>query len=186
MPKTLAPTVLLRVAITGLLMTAAPAHPQALATPAAADQDFLAAHNAARAEVGVPPLVWSARLAQDAAHWAAHLAASGLYEHANIEQRRGQGENLWRGPGGYWDARTMIGFFVEEKPLFIPGEFPYVSRSGSWFDVAHYTQVIWPQTREVGCAVALTPGEEVLVCRYWPAGNIWGYPIDPGAQIARR
>lgn len=177
----------LRCALLGLLMAGVPAYPQALRDPAPEAPDFLAAHNSARVEVGVPPLIWSDRLARDAGEWAAHLAATGEYEHANIEQRGGQGENLWRGSRGIWDARTKVGFFVAEKSLFRPGQFPQVSRSGDWSDVGHYTQVIWPQTREVGCAVATTPRDEVLVCRYWPAGNIWGYPIDPGApQVARR
>ncbi|MFO6447301.1 CAP domain-containing protein [Erythrobacter sp. NE805] len=168
-------------------MAAAPAAPQASRAPTREEHDLLEAHNLARAEAGAPPLAWSDRLARDAAGWAAHLAASGRYDHANLEQRQGQGENLWRGPRGHWDAWTKVGFFVAEKALFRPGQFPEVSASGRWSDVAHYTQVIWPQTREVGCAIATTPAEEVLVCRYWPAGNIWGYPIDPGApQVARR
>jgi hypothetical protein len=186
MPEMSALTGSLRCALLGLLMAGTPAHPQALQGPPPEARDFLDAHNLARAEAGAPPLAWSEGLARDAESWAAHLAARGLYEHANIEQRRGQGENLWRGPRGYWDARTKVGFFVEEKRLFRPGQFPEVSLSGRWNDVAHYTQVIWPQTREVGCAVVATEAEEVLVCRYWPAGNIWGYPIEPGAQLARR
>lgn len=176
----------LRFAVMALLMAGAPAHPQASHDRSGEDRDFLAAHNLARAEAGVAPLVWSDRLARDAERWAAHLAAHDLYDHASPDQRRGQGENLWRGPKGYWDARTKVGFFVEEKVHFRPGQFPEVSRTGRWNDVAHYTQVIWPQTREVGCATVTTPAEEVLVCRYWPAGNVWGHPINPPLQVAAR
>lgn len=186
MPRIVPHTAPLLAAILVPLMAAAPAHPQALRAPVPEDEAFLAAHNRARAEAGAPPLVWSEGLARDAAVWAAHLAATGLYEHADLEQRRGQGENLWRGSRGYWGATAKIGFFVAEKAYFRPGQFPEVSSTGRWSDVGHYTQVIWPQTRAVGCAVAETPSEEVLVCRYWPAGNIWGYPIDPRAQLARR
>lgn len=186
MPSASALTNSLRLAAMALLMAASPAHPQAYRDTAGEAGEILAAHNLARTEVGVAPLVWSERLARDAQGWGEYLAANGLYEHASPLQRHGQGENLWRGPRGYWDARTKIGFFVEEKRLFVPGNFPDVSLSGRWNDVAHYTQVIWPQTREVGCAVVTTPSDEVLVCRYWPAGNIWGYPIDPREQLARR
>jgi hypothetical protein len=166
-----------------LLMTAAPALPQASRD---ARSDWLDAHNLARDDVGLAPLAWSDRLAQDAESWARHLARSNLYEHASPQERKGQGENLWRGTRGYWSAWETVGFFVEEKRHFRPGNFPDVSRTGNWGDVGHYTQIIWPETREVGCAVAHTATDEVLVCRYWPAGNIWGQRIDPRDHIARR
>lgn len=176
----------IRFAILALVMTAAPARPQALPYPPPEQRDWMAAHNIAREDVGLPPLVWSERLARDAEGWARHLARHGLYDHASIEERKGQGENLWRGPRGYWSAWEMVGFFTAERRHFRPGHFPEVSRTGRWADVAHYTQVIWPRTREVGCAIARTSSEEVLVCRYWPAGNIWGERIDPTEHIARR
>ena len=177
---------MIRCACMALLMAAAPALPQASRAPASQQRDLLEAHNMARGEVGLVPLVWSERLANDAGEWAAHLARNNLYDHASPQQRKGQGENLWRGSRGYWDARTKIGFFIEEKRHFRPGQFPDVSRTGRWSDVAHYTQIIWPQTREVGCAVAQTARDEVLVCRYWPAGNVWGQRIDPDEHLARR
>jgi hypothetical protein len=169
-----------------LLMTAVPAQPQASRDSGSEQRDWLHAHNMARREVGLVPLAWSERLAEDAAAWARHLARNNLYDHASPQLRKGQGENLWRGSKGYWNARQKIGFFVDEKRHFRPGNFPDVSRTGRWSDVGHYTQIIWPQTREVGCAMALTPRDEVLVCRYWPAGNIWGHRIDPAEHVARR
>ena len=38
----------------------------------------------------------------------------------------------------------------------------------------HYTQVVWRNTREVGCAVARNGSDDFLVCRYWPSGNWMG------------
>lgn len=177
---------MIRLIALALTMAAAPAHPQASRYPLPEERDWLAAHNAARDEVGLAPLAWSDRLARDAEGWARHLARHNLYDHATPEQRKGQGENLWRGPKGYWSPWETVGFFIAEKRHFRPGSFPDVSRTGRWGDVAHYTQVIWPQTREVGCAVAHTASDEVLVCRYWPAGNVWGQRIDPADHIARR
>jgi hypothetical protein len=177
---------IVRLACLALFMAAAPALPQAHRDNGSEQREWLDAHNLARSEVGLEPLVWSDRLAQDAAGWARHLARNNLYDHASPLLRKGQGENLWRGSRGYWNARQKIAFFVDEKRYFRPGNFPDVSRTGRWSDVGHYTQIIWPQTREVGCAMALTPYDEVLVCRYWPAGNVWGHRIDPGDHIARR
>ncbi len=66
---------------------------------------------------------------------------------------------------------------MAERDKFRAGTFPQVSRTGNWADVGHYTQLIWPRTQEVGCAVAKGAVNDVLVCRYSPAGNIVGETI---------
>ncbi len=185
MPRFRSPTVPLRYAAIALLMTAAPAQPQASRTLSPVESEWLETHNEARDDVGMARLAWSDRLAADAAGWAKHLAANDLYDHASPEQRRGQGENLWKGPRDQWSATETIGFFVAEKRDFQFGTFPEISRTGQWRDVGHYAQVIWPETREVGCAIAYTASDEVLVCRYWPAGNVWGRTIAP-ERLTRR
>jgi len=138
---------------------------------------LLAAHNLERDRIAAPRLRWSSALAQDAAFWAAELARKGRFEHASGEQRRGMGENLWTGTAGRYSAEAMIGGFVAERDKFRAGTFPQVSRTGNWADVGHYTQLIWPRTQEVGCAVAKGAVNDVLVCRYFPAGNIVGETI---------
>lgn len=138
---------------------------------------LLAAHNAERTRTGVAPLRWSSALAKDADAWAVALARKGRLEHASSEVRKGMGENLWMGSAGYYSAEDMIGGFVSERDKFRAGTFPQVSRTGNWADVGHYTQLIWPGTQEVGCAVAKGAVNDVLVCRYSPAGNIYGQPI---------
>ncbi|GIX18388.1 MAG: hypothetical protein KatS3mg120_0064 [Erythrobacter sp.] len=179
-------SIIARFVCLALLMAAAPALPQASGEQPPHPQEWLDAHNLAREDLGLPRLAWSEALARDAAGWARHLARNDLYEHASPDQRRGQGENLWRGPKGLWTASQKVGFFLAEKRHFRPGNFPDVSRTGRWSDVAHYTQIIWPQTREVGCAVAHSASDEVLVCRYWPAGNVWGQRIDPREHALQR
>lgn len=134
----------------------------------------LAAHNGERTRLGVPALRWNTRLEQDAARWAAALARRGVLEHADGSTRSGNGENLWMGSAGHWPVEDMVGAFLGEKANFRPGRFPNISRTGNWSDVGHYSQVVWRGTREVGCAVATGQGNDVLVCRYWPAGNVWG------------
>lgn len=88
----------------GLAVTGTAASAQPSAYPSPQQRDFLAAHNEARSDAGAPPLVWSDRLERDAMDWARHLAARDLYEHASPDQRRGQGENLWRGPRDHWSV----------------------------------------------------------------------------------
>jgi hypothetical protein len=135
-------------------------------------QRLLVAHNLERDRVGVPRLKWSGKLAGQAQAWADTLARSGRFEHS--EDRAGAGENLWMGPAERYSAEAMVGGFVEEVRHFRVGQFPNVSMTGSWHDVGHYTQLVWRGTQEVGCAVARGGPNDILVCRYWPAGNVIG------------
>jgi hypothetical protein len=68
----------------------------------------------------------------------------------------------------------MVGSWSTEKAWFRPGIFPQVSRTGNWALVGHYSQMIWPTTTRIGCAIASGPRVDVLVCRYAPAGNFDG------------
>lgn len=140
-------------------------------------QRLLAAHNIERERVGVPDLAWSGRLAAEAQPWADALARRGRLEHTTREARNSAGENLWMSAPGWFAPEAMIGAFVGEGRNFRPGKFPNVSATGNWFAVGHYTQLIWPETREVGCAIGTSSSHEVLVCRYWPSGNIIGVQV---------
>ncbi|HYD24312.1 MAG TPA: CAP domain-containing protein [Croceibacterium sp.] len=152
------------------LTGAAPA-PRAEAPANGFARQLLAEHNAERDRAGVPRLAWSGKLASDAQRWAELLAREGGMRHSSNEQRPGAGENLWMGSAGYFGARDMIGAFVSEKRHYVHAAFPKVSSTGKWEDVGHYTQVVWRDTKEVGCAVARNARDDFLVCRYWPAGN---------------
>lgn len=147
---------------------------------------WLDAHNAERAEFGVAPLRWNADLAREAQSWARRLARSERLEHSTREQRNNAGENLWMGTARRYSPQAMIEPFVREKQYFRAGEFPRVSTTGDWSDVGHYTQIVWAETREVGCARAPGARFDVLVCRYYPAGNVIGQRIAPQEQLARR
>lgn len=135
---------------------------------------ILAAHNAERAAAGVPPLVWDNSLGTAAATYAQQMAFTGVFQHSDRTTRPGIGENLWYGTHGAFSVESMVGAWASEKRYFMPGIFPNVSRSGNWIDVAHYTQMIWPTTQRIGCALASTARMDYLVCRYAPAGNIDG------------
>lgn len=140
-------------------------------------QQILSVHNAARAEVGVAPLVWNAELAEQAATHAVEMARTGNFVHASADARNGKGENMWFGSRGRYSEAQMIGYFVAEKEDFKAGIFPDISTTGDWTDVGHYSQIIWPDTTSVGCAVASNAQNEYLVCRYDPSGNVPGMPV---------
>jgi Cysteine-rich secretory protein family len=136
---------------------------------------LLAAHNEARAAVGVPPLAWNGQLAADARVWANQLAATGRFEHSPDEAgKEPEGENLWAGTPRSYSPESMVALWAAEKNDYRPGVFPDNSRSNDVEKVGHYTQLIWRTTGQVGCATAVGGSEEVLVCRYSQAGNVYG------------
>ncbi len=163
---------IVRLLLALIVLLAAPLLAQ---SPNSFAQRLLTAHNAERSRIGIAPLAWSPELAAQAQVWADSLARRGAFEHS--KERGGAGENLWIGTAGYYAPEAMIGALVSEGQYFRPGTFPDVSRTGRWQDVGHYTQLIWPATREVGCALAEGQGREVLVCRYFPAGNWNGQQV---------
>lgn len=135
---------------------------------------ILAAHNRARLAVGVEPLAWNPQLVASARRWAQHLSRTGRFEHAAESADAPEGENLWAGTHGSYAPEAMVSAWVREKRYFRPGAFPDNSTTGRVEDVGHYTQVVWRDTRQVGCALATGGEEDVLVCRYSQAGNYIG------------
>jgi uncharacterized protein YkwD len=148
------------------------------AGPALADSAFdkavLDAHNKERATLGVPALTWSDALAKDAAGWAAHLVQLGHPVHSKPEERNHEGESLWMGTAGAYSPDEIVGGWIAEKSNFVYGAFPAVVKSGDWHVVGHYTQVIWRNAKQVGCAKTTLSGSDLVVCRYNPAGNLVG------------
>jgi Cysteine-rich secretory protein family len=149
---------------------------KAVSQPNSFAQTILTVHNQYRSDVNVPDLTWSDSLAQDAQQWADELAErGGDLQHS--ENRNGQGENLWAGTAEAFSYEDMVEGWGSEKEYFMYGTFPDVSTTGEWSDVGHYTQMIWVDTTEVGCAIASGGGNDVLVCRYSPAGNYLGQSV---------
>ena len=143
----------------------------------------LGAHNAARNRFGVAPLAWSPELAAEALSHAQYMASTGIYGHDQTPGRRKkQGENLWRGQRGLFSYDVMVGVMVDEARHFRPGAFPNNSATGNWSDVAHYTQIVWPTTTAVGCALASNATTDYFVCRYSPTGNKDGVLLAVGSE----
>ncbi|MEY3868797.1 MAG: CAP domain-containing protein [Microcoleaceae cyanobacterium] len=137
--------------------------------------DILAAHNKYRTQVGIPPLKWSNKIASSAQTWANQLAKMGKMQHSTSQARSGYGENLWMGTAGAFSFTQMVDGWGSEKKNFIPNKaFPNVSKTGNWADVGHYTQIVWKNTTEVGCALTQGGGNNYLVCQYNPPGNFQG------------
>jgi hypothetical protein len=166
--------------LAGLSLLSAPGAAQSFAAEFPAR--VLAAHNGVRAQAGVAPLAWDNALGSAAADYARLMAMTGRFHHSDPSTRAGSGENLWIGTHGAFSVEAMMRGWASEKRFFAPGTFPNVSRTGNWEDVGHYTQLIWPTTTRVGCALASTPRIDYLVCRYAGAGNINGHPVGFAAR----
>jgi uncharacterized protein YkwD len=123
---------------------------------------MLAAHNAVRARVGTAPLTWSGRLAARAQEWADTLLARKQFAH---RPNSPYGENLFEIDGANASPAQVVDAWAAESR-------DYDYRSNRCCGVCgHYTQIVWGDTREVGCAVARGGGRELWVCEYDPPGN---------------
>lgn len=127
-------------------------------------QPILAAHDRVRAEHCAPPLVWSDELASSAREWADRLARQCALEHSG----GAIGENLSMATEGVLDAEGVVELWYREREHY---DF---RRGGFSMETGHFTQVVWKETRSLGCATASCRGLEVWVCHYDPAGNVRG------------
>jgi len=168
---------LIKLALIAALCVGGPASAGPTELAAQMPDRILAAHNKVRAEAGAPPLIWDRALGDAAANYAVYLALTNSFQHSDQSHRPDIGENLWMGTRGAFSFEAMVDGWSSERRDFVPGVFPAVSRDGAWEKVGHYTQMVWPATTKVGCAVASNATSDFLVCRYSPAGNVMGRPL---------
>ena len=142
------------------------------------------AHNRERAAVGAPPLQWDQTLADHAASYGPVLASLGHLVHSPREGRPGERENLAMAWHGTMSPEELVGMWSRERQLLEPGSyfFPGASRTGNWEDIAHYSQMVWPTTTHVGCAI-YSADWDYLICRYSPPGNKDGKPMFVTAAL---
>ncbi|KAG6789679.1 hypothetical protein POTOM_005798 [Populus tomentosa] len=105
-------------------------------------QDFLNAHNAARASVGVGPMRWDNTVAAFARSY-----INGLRDGCRMVHSGGPyGENLaWGSPDLAGTAAVKM--WVDER-----ANYDYNSNSCVGGQCLHYTQVVWRNSVRLGCA----------------------------------
>ncbi|KAJ6777346.1 CYSTEINE-RICH SECRETORY PROTEIN-RELATED [Salix koriyanagi] len=114
-------------------------------------QDYLNAHNNARAQVGVGNMVWD----NNVAAYAKLVHSGGPY-----------GENLAGGSGDL-SGSDAVKMWVDEKP-----KYDYNSNTCVGGECRHYTQVVWRKSVRLGCAKArCNNGGTIISCNYDPRGN---------------
>lgn len=131
-------------------------------------QAIIVHHNKVRAAVGVGPLKWSPTLAAYSQKWADQLAGGSCkMEHRSDSQ---YGENIYTGTAGHFTAVDAAKAWEGEKKLYSGGPL----KQSSWKPAGHYTQMVWRDTRMLGCGEAVCNKMLIVVCNYDPAGNYIG------------
>jgi pathogenesis-related protein 1 len=134
------------------------------------EQAVLSYHNQMRAGVGVAPLLWSKELAQHATNWATQLAAQGCA--IPVSKNSNDGENIFISVSPQThEAVVEAAKAWESEKINYSGERLNKSLRSQ---VGHYTQMVWRDTVQLGCAKAACKDGLVVVCDYNPVGNFLG------------
>src|SRR5690349_14211902 len=108
------------------------------------------------------------------AGYAQNYSSQCIWAHSYGSQ--GYGENLAR---GYPDITSAVDAWGNERDLY---DFSG-SQSGFSEATGHFTQLVWKDTQSGGCGVFDGDGKNgvggwMLVCEYWPPGNVEGTGSD--------
>jgi uncharacterized protein YkwD len=135
----------------------------------ATTDEYLTPHNQARAAVGVAPLRWSAGLASAAAGTVAQQRRQGGCAFADV------GASPYGANQGWASYRArpaeVVALWVAEGRYYTHAN----NTCAAGRQCGTYTQVVWRNTAEVGCAQAsCATGATLTLCLYNPHGNVQG------------
>jgi Cysteine-rich secretory protein family len=119
--------------------------------------------NQFRSQHAATPLTWNTSLAATASTW----ASTCQWKHSGGPS----GENLAL---GYPDMTTAIDAWGNER-----AHYDFRAPTGFSEKTGHFTQLVWKDTTSLGCAAVDCTGRNslnghILVCQYWPPGNMVG------------
>lgn len=125
-------------------------------------QDALSIHNSLREKWGAAPLVWSRVLSNSAQAVAdmCEMQPSGSEFGENMLLSSGtltcsQSSTFWHESEELWQRLGA------ENPDYYP-------------DTGTFTQMVWKNTMQVGCAKSQCNSGDLVVCHYYPPGNVVG------------
>ena len=126
-----------------------------------ARQEYLIFHNLKRCWHNAPRVKWNAALAYSAKTWAQQCT------YARDPSIAGKyGESIAVGPG-LGRIKAQDNWYMQ----FLA--FPYGKPDGTAY-TQEFSQIVWKNTAEIGCADAVCPNGNYYVCRYAPGGNVAG------------
>jgi uncharacterized protein YkwD len=135
----------------------------------------LANHNDVRKAVKVEAMVWNDLLARYAQAWANEIATN-----RNCDVKHRPNEGKWQrvyGENMYASSHKSpledgLKYWIDQKQHYTGA---VISETMGEQIIGNYTQVVWADTKEVGCGKAECSNRlVVIVCNYNPPGNIIG------------
>ncbi|XP_036003202.1 cysteine-rich venom protein TEL1-like [Fundulus heteroclitus] len=111
---------------------------------------------------------WNNEAGSNAAKWAAKCTMSHSPASARVISTSGCGENLYMASWKNSWSNAIQSWYNEVK------DFRYGVGSVNGGVVGHYTQVVWHNSNQIGCAMAYCPNSQYkyfYVCHYCPPGN---------------
>ncbi|KAK2639753.1 hypothetical protein Ddye_027548 [Dipteronia dyeriana] len=129
-------------------------------------RDYLNAHNAARAEIGVLNLTWDDQVAS----YAQNYANQRMGDCSLVHSEGPYGENLAYSTGNLSGVEA-VGLWVSEK-----ADYDSINNTCRVDRVCgHYTQIVWQHSKHLGCGrVQCKNGGSFICCNYDPPGNYIG------------
>ncbi|XP_060667192.1 basic form of pathogenesis-related protein 1-like [Ziziphus jujuba] len=133
------------------------------------NQDFVDAHSATQAEVGVGPITWNWTVVAYAQNYANQKIENCKMEHSGGPY----GKNLVEGNGSM-TGEEAVKFWVTKKL-----EKDYRTNSCVGDESLYYTQVVWRKSVHLGCARVKCHNGWMyswmfVICNYDPPGNYDG------------
>ncbi|XP_032832562.2 cysteine-rich venom protein-like isoform X1 [Petromyzon marinus] len=164
-------------------------HPEMDTSQESVQQSIVDQHNAIRCNVTPPArnmlkMVWNSDWEESSRKWINNCSFTHRTEKELKHHGWQCGENIFMSPTArLWEDALHEWELESEKPGF---EFGFGALGPGM--VGHYTQLVWYQSFEVGCAVNYCPSGEpykyFYLCTYCPGGNLKNRlkrPYDKGA-----
>ncbi|WCJ20739.1 CAP (Cysteine-rich secretory proteins Antigen 5 and Pathogenesis-related 1 protein) superfamily protein [Euphorbia peplus] len=129
---------------------------------------YLAYHNKARADIGVPNLEWNGTLVSDAKAYLKSNVTHHCSLHVDLSS---PGLNVQVGDFSLTISRA-VKLWVAQKKYY-----DCATNSCVGGTCTAYTQVVWSNSSDVGCSIARCDNNQwmtAVACKYNPAGNIPG------------
>uniref|UniRef100_A0A0K0E6J1 SCP domain-containing protein n=1 Tax=Strongyloides stercoralis TaxID=6248 RepID=A0A0K0E6J1_STRER len=112
---------------------------------------------------GVEPLTYDYDLEKASQKYAKYLADRNLFDHDPLNKQNAWGENLARMSAALGPLATKR--WYDEVDMYDFVNKRYVPGTG------HFTQLVWKDTKKVGCGIYLKREDLYVVCKYTPQGN---------------